>query len=159
MLIATFSWVIFLIVAFSGICIVSFYYAKPLRGKYQLEKSTAWVGGLSFILLSFLLTYSSSLAIWRYYPDTEFDQAKWWAEPDKRYKMTEDLIARELLIGKTRPEVEKWLGITGRENQRNERWKYYTGRLPGPFSLQPHVIDVEFKADTVARVTQYDDRH
>ncbi|SIT94710.1 hypothetical protein SAMN05444128_3729 [Pontibacter indicus] len=159
MLIATFSWMFFLSVAFAGICLVGFQYAKTVREKYQLGKLTVWMGTLCFILLSSLFIYSSSLAIWRYYPDTKFDQARWWAEPDERYRMTGDLIASELLVGKTRPEVEKWLGTTGRENQRNARWKYYTGRLPGPFSLQPHVLSVEFKADTVASVTQYDDRH
>ncbi|SIR31989.1 hypothetical protein [Pontibacter lucknowensis] len=159
MLVATFSWLIYLIAAFVGLCVVSYFKLRPVMQRYGLGKFTVWAGALSFILLSFLLTYSSSLAIWRYYPKTSFDQAKWWEKPDKRYKMTEDLIARELLIGKNRSDVEKWLGTTGRENQRNERWKYYTGRLPGPFSLLPHVIDIEFKEGTVVRVTQYDDRH
>jgi hypothetical protein len=53
-----------------------------------------------------------------YYPTSDFNESTWRADKDKRYEMTADLIKSEILIGKTKDEVQKILGTTFKDTMK-----------------------------------------
>lgn len=152
-------WFIFNLIVFIIICFLSPRITKLLKTNHWILNSFAWIANLLIIALFYIPIYNLSIIIWQHYPDMPFNQKVWVSETYERYMMNAKLIEDKVLIGKTTQEVEQLLGKEDREKQRNVRWIYSTGYLPGPFTFLPHVIDIEFEADTVVRVTEYDDRH
>jgi hypothetical protein len=89
-----------------------------------------------------------------YYPKTEFDRAKWLSEPGKRYRMSENMLASKMLIGKTKKEVSMLLGVDGVSFAR-DRWTYDLGFLPGSFNIDSQELDIVFENYKVIKVTQH----
>ncbi len=90
-----------------------------------------------------------------YYPTRNFDETVWRTDKEKRYEMTSDIIDRELLIGKTKEEIEKTLG--GDYFKYNEsHWGYGVGFVPGLFNIDPDILDIHFKDGKVESVGQHE---
>lgn len=87
-----------------------------------------------------------------YYPKHEFDSEKWKNEKRIRYELTNDLITSELLLGKSKKEVEQLLGETSKF-ERNE-WVYDVGFIPGMFNIDIDIIEISFKNNKVTNVKQ-----
>jgi hypothetical protein len=88
-----------------------------------------------------------------YYPKEKFNQAKWSENEDERYKMSKNIISSNMLIGKTKEEVEELLG---------DSTKYYsTGRgcigyyLGYIWNIDPEVLEICFENGVVIKVRQY----
>ena len=79
-----------------------------------------------------------------YHPSNNFDRKKWFADEEKRYELSEDIIDSKLLIGKTKAEVRQILG--NEENtDKSDHWTYYLGFKPGLFSIDPDVLTIDFE--------------
>lgn len=59
-----------------------------------------------FFFMAFVISMS---LIWMF--EERFDQERWITNPQKRYKMVDDLIESQLLMNKTKSEVREILGI------------------------------------------------
>jgi hypothetical protein len=105
------------------------------------------------------ILYVGIIMIWifsiSYYPKTDFNKQKWESNKEERYKMSNDIIKNELLIGKTKDEVINLLG--------NEFYKYDDnhiaydlGFLPGLFNIDPDVLDIYFENGKVIKVGQHE---
>ncbi|WP_020403793.1 hypothetical protein [Gracilimonas tropica] len=98
------------------------------------------------LVLSFIFLIS-------YYPSKEFDQQEWMDEPSERYEMSEDIIESELLIGKTKKEVEKMLGPSN--DMEKDNWAYMLGFVPGIANIDPSVLLIFFENGKVVKVSQH----
>lgn len=70
--------------------------------RFQLKRNDK-IGFIFFI--AFVL--STSLI---YQFEERFDQERWWTQPTARYEMADDIIEKQLLIGKTKIDVVTLLG-------------------------------------------------
>lgn len=90
-----------------------------------------------------------------YHPSYSFDKEKWFANKRKRYELSEDIIERKMLLGKTKSEVRQLLGDEGNSNE-SDHWFYQLGLRPGLFNIDPDVLDIEFSNGKVSSVQQYE---
>ena len=110
------------------------------------------------IVLSPLL-YFGIIFIWifsiSYYPKTDFNQKKWKENTEERYKMSNDIIKSEMLIGKTKEEV---IGILGTDFYKYDEnhIAYDLGFVPGLFNIDPDVLDIFFGNGKVIKVKQHE---
>ena len=104
----------------------------------------AYVGVWNFIFFAF-----------SYHPTYRFDQNKWSSEIEERYKISEDIIESEMLIGKTREEVISVLG-DDYYSYSDDHIGYNIGLKPGILNIDPHVLDVYFENDIVVKVNQHE---
>ncbi|WP_051054266.1 hypothetical protein [Fibrella aestuarina] len=103
-----------------------------------------------YVGLVMLLLFSLS-----YHPTYSFDQEKWFANKRKRYELSEDIIERKMLLGKTKSEVRQLLGDEGNTNE-SDHWTYQLGMRPGLTILDPDVLAIEFSNGKVSSVKQYE---
>lgn len=102
--------------------------------------------------------FLSALSIYSHvvydFPVRPFHQADWRSQPDKRYEMTEDLLARRLLIGKTHAEV---IALLGDDYFRGEDTEiiYTIGFVPQFMTLDPDVLIISFQDGRVVGVKQH----
>ena len=99
-----------------------------------------------FFGLTGLLIFSTE-----YYSTKRFDKNKWIANEDKRYEMTQDLIASKILMGKTKEQV---VALLGDADTTTNIVTYYVGYKPALIRIDPDMIDIEFKDNKVVAVTQ-----
>ena len=90
-----------------------------------------------------------------YHPTHDFDKQKWFADKEKRYELSEDIIDSKMLIGKTKSEVRQLLGDEGNTDE-SDYWNYYLGFRPGFANIDPDVLDIEFKDGKVVKVGQHE---
>ncbi len=88
-----------------------------------------------------------------YHPNYNFDKKAWLDNKEERYKLSEDIINSKLLVGKTKSEVRNLLGDDGNLDT-TDNWHYYLGFKPQFASIDPDVLEIEFKNDRVVDVTQ-----
>ncbi|MEZ0608882.1 hypothetical protein ACAW74_10225 [Fibrella sp. WM1] len=121
----------------------------------KLRHITIWVA----TIVSTPLLYIGLVMLWlfslSYHPTYDFDKEKWFTNKDKRYELSEDIIERKLLIGKTKSEVRQLLGNAGNANESNH-WVYQLGMKPGLANIDPDVLEVEFSNGKVISVRQYE---
>ena len=115
-----------------------------------VRQVTTW---LTTILLTPII-YVGLIVVWvayvSYYPERDFDKAKWKTDIEKRYEMTDDLVDNGKLIGKTKEEVKELLGQED-VSLDGSRWTYYIGFKPSLFGIDPDVLEIEFKEDKVSK--------
>lgn len=104
------------------------------------------------------LIYAGLIILWilsmSYHPNNDFNKEKWFADKEKRYELSEDIIDSKMLIGKTKTEVQQLLGNEDNTKKSNS-WSYYLGFRPGFFTMDPDVLDIEFKHGKVINVEQH----
>jgi len=126
--------------------------------KFGNDKNRKFLAIIPTIIIGPIL-YVGIIMIWifsiSYYPKTDFNKQKWESNKEERYKMSNDIIKNELLIGKTKDEVINLLG--------NEFYKYDDnhiaydlGFLPGLFNIDPDVLDIYFENGKVIKVGQHE---
>ena len=103
-----------------------------------------------FFFVAFIL--SSSL-IWFF--EERFDKDIWRIERATRYKLVDDIIKNQLLIGKTKDEVVGLLGEpTSKVNLEQESFIYRLGRPPSFFEPKEELLLIIFINQKVIEVTQ-----
>ena len=86
--------------------------------------------------------------------EERFDKDQWRQNPSQRYKMIDDLIESQLLIGKTKDEVVLVLGQPNlKTSERNNAFAYSIGDQPSFFDSQPEHLLVIFINNKVDEVT------
>ncbi len=125
--------------------------SKLIRFKTNMRK-IIFVAICSIIIA--LLIPVVSVATYLYYPNNSFNSKKWNSKIHVRYKMSEDIIQRNLLIGKTKEEVVELLGKK-EVYIKNNLMEYYLGHVPGLFNIDPDILCIKFKENRVVDVFQY----
>ena len=102
-----------------------------------------------FFFVAFII--STSL-IWLF--EERFDQEQWRSNPQQRYKMADDLIESQLLIGKTKAEVISILGYSGFHVDSNQDILTYSlGEQPSFFETEKEYLLIVFINGKVKEVS------
>jgi hypothetical protein len=121
-------------------------------------KNRKYIAIIPTLILSPII-YFGLVMIWifsiSYYPTDDFNQNEWNTNVEERYKMSEDIIESEMLIGKTRDEVIQILGNNFSSNDEN-RISYELGYVPGLFNIDPDYLDIKLENGIVVSVKQYE---
>lgn len=97
-----------------------------------------------------------------YHHQKYFSSELWNDNPALRYELSDDMMASDLLIGKTKSETESLLGTyewlswddTKKDHDAN-RWNYSLGIEPGAFNTEKECVEIVFKDDKVIDVISY----
>jgi hypothetical protein len=88
----------------------------------------------------------------------------WKEKPGLRYEISDDMMATDVLIGKTKAEVVAFLGPyewlswdDHKKNHDNDKWNYSLGVEPGAFNTKKECIEIVFKHDKVAAINPFKD--
>jgi hypothetical protein len=140
------------------LCFPTFIFWRWLLKKFikidRTRKIVSWVATLIatpliYIGIIVLLFFSMS-----YYPTHDFDKEKWFTDKEKRYEMSDDIIESNMLIGKTKAEIQQILG-DGDNSAQSDDWYYDLGYRPGFANIDPDVLYIEFRNCKVIRVEQH----
>ena len=102
-----------------------------------------------FFFVAFIL--STSL-IWLF--EERFDKEQWKSQPTMRYKMVDDIIESQLLIGKTKKEVTVLLGSPNSSTSaEKDFFLYKLGKAPSFIESKGEQLLIVFKHQKVEKVT------
>lgn len=127
--------------------------------KFKLgnEKNRKLLAIIPAIILSPIL-FGVIILLWifsiSYYPKTDFNKQEWASNKEERYKMSNDIMESNLLIGKTKDEVITLMGNDFYKYDENHI-AYGLGFVPGLFNIDPDVLDIYFKNGKVFKVEQH----
>jgi len=138
--------------------ILTFFFWRSLLKKFIKADKTRKLVTWTVTIVSTPLIYAGLIILWvlsmSYHPDHDFDKEKWFNDKEKRYELSEDIIDSEMLIGKTKTQVQQLLGNEDNAKESNN-WSYYLGFRPGFFTMDPDVLSIEFKNGKVVNVEQH----
>ncbi len=121
-------------------------------GRVEARKYLALIPTIALIpAIYYGLVFTSIYAI-TYYPQAYFDPIAWQTNVEERYKMSQDIITSEVLIGKSKKEVIDLLGQDYSEDE--DRLSYYLGFAPG-IHIDPEFLLIYFDNGKVVDVKQY----
>ena len=99
-----------------------------------------------------------------YHHQKYFSSEIWTEKPALRYEISDDMMATELLIGKTKTEVNSLLGTyewlswdDTKKDHNNNKWNYGLGIEPGAFNTEKECIEIVFKNDKVVTINPFKD--
>ncbi len=110
----------------------------------------------------FMLMLKITFAFIYWTPDREFNKERWMKSPSQRHEMSKEIIRTGMLIGKTHSEVFELLGeqYDGQSKtipaDKYSSVQYNLGFVPGPFNLDPDVLQIDFEDGVAVRVIQYE---
>lgn len=122
------------------------------------KKNRKFLAFIPTMILSPLL-YFGLIMIWvfsvSYYPETDFNSQEWNENKEERFKMSNNIIKCEILIGKNKKEVIELLGNDFYSYNENHI-AYDLGFVPGLLKIDPDVLDIYFENGKVIRVSQHE---
>lgn len=124
-----------------------------LLKKKHHRLSLTFTGTLVITPIVYVLIISAWVFFDSYYPTKSFNQISWKSDPMTRYEMTQDLIQSELLIGKSKTEIESILGEQS-SNFEKDHWRYEIGYVPSLLNIDPSMLDIYFVDDIVVKVDE-----
>lgn len=99
-----------------------------------------------------------------YHHQKYFNSEAWNEKPALRYELSDDMIASEVLIGKTKAEIESLLGthewLTWNDSLKahdSNRWNYALGIEPGAFNIKKECLEIYFEDDHVLDLRTYNE--
>lgn len=97
-----------------------------------------------------------------YHHQKYFSSELWIEKPALRYELADHMIVSEMLLGKSKSEVESLLGkaewLTWDEAAKshdNNRWNYSLGIEPGAFNEEKECIELVFNEDKLEKIKSY----
>ena len=97
-----------------------------------------------------------------YHHEKHFDAQAWEKVPANRYEMSNEIISKQLFLGKTKKEVKAALGASewygwddSIKANSPEKWNYNMGFKPGAFNMTQECLELVFKNNVVKSVKQY----
>ncbi|WP_298902867.1 hypothetical protein [uncultured Psychroserpens sp.] len=97
-----------------------------------------------------------------YHHQKYFSSELWKNKPALRYELSDDMIASEILLGKSKQEVELLLGTAewmswseALKDHNANKWNYALGIEPGAFNTEKECAQITFKNDTVVDINIY----
>ncbi len=126
------------------------------KNKIGNDNNRKYIVIIPTIIISPII-YVGIVMIWifsiSYYPSDDFNKKEWNLNIEERFKMSEDIIESEMLIGKSRDEVINILGNNYSTNNEN-MLSYELGFVPGLFNIDPNYLDIILKNGKVISVKQ-----
>ncbi|WP_299337415.1 hypothetical protein [uncultured Psychroserpens sp.] len=109
------------------------------------------------VLLFFFVAFiSASSLIWLF--EERFNEKEWRSNPTMRYKMCEDIVDNELLLGKTDVEVISLLGEPDLfSSEQNFQMIYEVGKGPSFFESEEDQLIVIFENSRVVKAIYAED--
>lgn len=102
-----------------------------------------------FFFVAFIISMS---LIWLF--EERFDKERWRSEPATRYKMVDDVIESQLLMGKTKDEVIVLLGKPNSSSTiEKDLFLYRLGQQPSFFEAKREQLLIVFENQKVIKVT------
>lgn len=99
-----------------------------------------------------------------YHHQKYFSSEVWKEKPSLRYELSDDMMASELLIGKSKTEIEALLGqhewLSWDEQLKDHdtnKWNYGLGIEPGAFNTEKACLEITFTNDKVTNLRTYND--
>jgi hypothetical protein len=97
-----------------------------------------------------------------YHHEKYFSSETWLDKPALRYELSNDMITSEILIGKSKTEIESLLGThewlswddTKKDHDTN-KWNYALGLEPGAFNTEKECLEITFKNNEVGDLKLY----
>ena len=96
------------------------------------------------VLLTWLFITINSEYIHPWIRSEEFNSQKWKSKTNLRYRMVNDIIDNQRLIGKTKEEVTQILGKDTEEGPCNKCIGYSTNEPDQGFSIDHEVLEINF---------------
>ncbi|WP_323789087.1 hypothetical protein [Psychroserpens sp.] len=100
-----------------------------------------------------------------YHHKKYFASELWIEKPALRYEISDDMMASEILMGKTKTEVSSLLGSyewlswdDTKKDHDNNKWNYSLGIEPGAFNTEKECIEVVFKNYKVVTIKPYQEQ-
>ena len=142
------------------IAIPMYFISKVSLKKLRIgsQDNRKYIAIIPTIILSPLI-YIATIVIWifsiSYYPNTKFDKKEWNINIEQRYKMSDDIIKSQMLIGKTKEDVIELLGNNYYTYSENHI-AYELGHVPFLFNIDPDFLNIYFENGTVVKVDQHE---
>lgn len=112
----------------------------------------------------FYMVYPMINIFSNYHHQKYFTTELWLEKPALRYELSDDMIASNVLIGKTKTEVNSLLGLyewlswnDAEKDFDDNRWNYSLGVEPGAFNREKECIEIVFKNDKVFAINPFKD--
>ncbi len=97
-----------------------------------------------------------------YHHQKTFTAQLWNDKPNLRYELSDDLLTSNLLIGKSKSDIESLLGTyewlswnDTLKTHDNNKWNYSLGQEPGAFNDQKECLEIVFQNTKVKTVNPY----
>jgi len=148
-------YVINLIIGVILFALLRWAFKKIIRHNNSLRVFLTWFSTIILTPLVYVSLITSFILFISYYPKKKFDESVWRLNKENRYEMTDDLIDRKLLIGKTKEEVKRILGQDYFKYS-VDHWAYDVSFVPSLGGIDPDVLDVFFKNGKVEKVNQHE---
>lgn len=107
----------------------------------------------------FYMVYPMINIFSNYHHQKYFSSEVWIDKPALRYELSDDMLASEVLIGKTKSEVNLLLGTyewlswnDKKEDHDPNKWNYSLGIEPGAFNTEKECIEIVFDNDSVIAI-------
>lgn len=145
---------LFFILAIIGFC--SFFVWKLIFKKLIEETSKINIATWVSAIVGTPLIYSGIKILFIYsmfhYQEKDFSSTRWHSDVENRFELSKKLIDSNLLIGKTKKQVEQILAKI--EHFKVDEWVYELGFVPCPGNIDPDILVVIFKNGKVIKVSQ-----
>ncbi|OEJ98505.1 hypothetical protein A8C32_04635 [Flavivirga aquatica] len=97
-----------------------------------------------------------------YHHEKHFDSKAWQDKPSLRFEMQKEIVNKNLLIGKTKKEIEhilgksEWYGWDDSIKANSpDMWNYNLGFKPGAFNDKQECFELVFSNNIVKNIKQY----
>ncbi|MBD0822935.1 hypothetical protein [Aestuariibaculum marinum] len=97
-----------------------------------------------------------------YHHEKHFNSSAWINKPALRYEMSNEMVEKNIFLGKTKQEVESLLGKSewfgwddSIKANSPEKWNYNLGYKPGAFNMNQECLELIFENNKVVSTTQY----
>lgn len=112
----------------------------------------------------FYMVYPMINIFSNYHHQKYFSSELWIEKPALRYELSDNMVTTEVLIGKTKTEINSLLGTyewlswddTKKDHDAN-KWNYSLGIEPSAFNTKKECIEVVFKNDKVVTINPFKD--
>ena len=137
--------------------IITFYVWKSFFRKYIAAGNTKTMAAWLATLFASPIVYLGLIILFLFVLPNEsskyFDQLEWQNDLHTRYKMADDIIGSEMLIGKDATAVKQLLGEPTWNDKPSQQWTYDMGMGKGGLGFMFHNLVVKFDHQKVISVT------
>ena len=85
-------------------------------------------------------------------PSSDFDKSKWLTDREGRFAMGDDIVKKNILMGKDTNQVKQLLGQPTWQDSLNTSWTYDMGMGGGGLGFLFHNLSVQFDKAKVVKV-------
>ena len=142
-------YLINIVIAIPTFLILRWILKKKIKNQNTRKLST-WIGTIILTPLIYILGIITMFTIMGYEPDRDFEKERWFAHPELRYEMRDDLVESEILTGKTKDQIIEFIGKTDKGQDMN-KWDYNLGMSGNGFGWQFNNLILTFENEQVIK--------